>query len=521
MLDFEFNDHSMCEVEQAFRSAGQGQVFDFSSFLTEDDKATLYKNLASFDPVEVSTCFKTAMEAHLGAADKLDDQMQPVPIEVFGSFAQTDTSQLQKYEDDGLKSISEGHVAVILLAGGQGTRLGVPYPKGMYDVGLPSEKTLYQLQAERILKLQQLAMERYNKCGTIPWYIMTSKATREETSIFFKKHNYFNLNPNDVTLFNQGTLPCFTFDGKIILESPGGIASAPDGNGGLYNALRVAGIIEDMERRGVKFIHAYCVDNILVKVADPIFTGFCMAKKAECGAKVVEKTVATEPVGVVCLVNDVYQVVEYSEITDKTAERRNTDRRLTFSAGNIANHFFTLDFLKTVVREKERLLKHHIAKKKIPYVNRDGVTVKPTEPNGIKMEKFVFDVFQFAVNFAVWEVLRQDEFSPLKNADGAAKDTPTTSREDLYSLHARYVQEAGGQFVTEDGSTISFNKRPGEKGETIKCEISPLVSFAGEGLTEMVSKKKFVSPLVLFSKGETSSSSGKPLHSVVTLRGGS
>ncbi|KAK7098234.1 hypothetical protein V1264_002575 [Littorina saxatilis] len=494
-------------LRSRLEAASQSHLLQLWDTLDAGQRQSLLKDLARINFEEVNENFKDAQQTLKNASEKIDSHLEPLLPEVCGSVTRTDPADIAKYHLKGLTEISNNGVAVLLLAGGQGTRLGVNYPKGMYDVGLPSGKTLYQLQAERILKLQRQATEQSGKACCIPWYIMTSEHTKEATQNFFKKHNYFGLQAQDVILFEQGRLPCLTFEGKIILESPSKVALAPDGNGGLYRALKEHGVLDDMTKRGTQCVHVYCVDNILVKMADPVFLGFCLNKNAECGAKVVEKTVPQEAVGVVCKVNGRYQVVEYSEITLSTAEKRAADGRLAFNAGNICNHFFTLNFLKHACdKPQETQLKHHVAKKKIPNVDASGNTVKPESPNGIKMEKFVFDVFQFATNFAVWDVLREEEFSPLKNADGAAKDTPTTCRNDLCALHRRYAIAAGAVFVHADGTpyTDIQSKQNGkadgqsthDTDDTVSCEISPLISYAGEGLEE-VKGVKLCPPVIL------------------------
>jgi len=467
------------KLRQQLQEYGQEHLLQFWPQLDEDERQELVRSIQEINLAEVIKFFRHTIQSANNDEEKLDEHLQPIPSELHGAITRTSPELLRHYDNLTLEQISQGKVAALLLAGGQGTRLGVDYPKGMYDVGCPSKKSLYQLQAERLVRLQQLAFEKTGRKSAIPWYIMTSEHTKEPTLDFFRRQNYFGLEEDNLIVFEQGMLPCFTFDGKIIMESKSQIAKSPDGNGGLYRALRDRRILDDMDKRGLKYVHVYCVDNILVKMADPTFIGYCLSKGAECAAKVVEKAFPTEAVGVVCKVHGHYQVVEYSEITLPTAQKRNADGRLTFSAGNICNHFFTTQFLRSIISGQEGMLHHHIAKKKITHVDASGAVCKPEKPNGIKMEKFVFDVFQFATSFVVWEVLREDEFSPLKNRDGTGvKDTPTTARLALSSLHQRQVLAAGGIFIDEEGERLPLIPSPMNKtdptisnGETNNNEV--------------------------------------------------
>ncbi|XP_042901786.1 UDP-N-acetylhexosamine pyrophosphorylase isoform X2 [Parasteatoda tepidariorum] len=499
------------DLQKQLAAYGQDHLLKFWSKLSSDQKSELVDDIQSVDFSDLATIFKETVTNRENNNQKLDQFLEPIPEELHEAVSRSSPKQLEHYRDIGLREISEGRVAALLLAGGQGTRLGVAYPKGMYNVGLPSQKTLYQLQGERLLKLEELAEKLTGKRGTIPWYIMTSEHTMDPTIEFFSRHNYFGLQKDSVVVFEQFMLPCLTLDGKIILDTPYRIAKAPDGNGGLFRALRERGILEDMRKKGIQYVHVYCVDNILVKMADPVFIGYCISKDANCAAKVVEKVIPTEAVGVVCRVGGKFQVVEYSEISLATAEKRNQNGRLMFNAGNICNHFFTVDFLHQIGKGDKKL-KHHIAQKKIPFAGDDGKTVKPIKPNGMKLEKFVFDVFEFSDKFVAWEVNRDEEFSPLKNSDDSAKDTPTTARCSLYALHRQYIKRAGGRFeddkcdsfVSVDLRTADEEKKDTseEKSEVGICEISPLVSYAGEDLEELVAGKTFSYPVVLSAPDE-------------------
>lgn len=466
-------------VRKKLEKADQLQLLRFYDDLNDDEKNEFLDHLDSIDFDEMNILFKKAMESMNVEVQKLDDKMRPVPESQYESEEKVCASVLNNYRTIGLEEISKGKVAVILMAGGQGTRLGVDYPKGMFSVGLPSKKSLFQIQAERILRLQNMAKEKFGRSGVITWYIMTSAPTVTPTEKFLRENNYFGLKPENVIIFQQGVLPCFDFDGKILLEDKNKIAVAPDGNGGIYRALKESGVLDDMIRRDILHTHIHCVDNILTRVADPIFIGYCHVKGSDCADKVCPKDGPFEPVGVVCVVDGQYRVVEYSEISEKTAALTDEKGNLVFNAGNICNHYFSRRFLEMMACKYLDELQLHVAKKKIPYVNEKGEKIKPTSPNGIKVEKFVFDSFPFSKNFLLWEVPRHVEFSALKNADDAGKDCPSTSRRDLFRLHKMYVERAGGQV----------------NGDVV--EISPLLSYEGEGIGKLVCGKVLESPVYL------------------------
>ncbi|EJC98656.1 UDP-N-acetylglucosamine pyrophosphorylase [Fomitiporia mediterranea MF3/22] len=490
------------QLKAQYDAADQGHVFSFWDSISTAEQDALLDQLDAFDPPRVNDIYHAALKADDAAKHASPSEIEPLPSNVLESVIDA-PERAAAHHRAGLQEIAAGRVAVLLMAGGQGTRLGSSDPKGCYDIGLPSHKPLFQLQAERIRRLQTVAEQAAGKpAGSVKirWYIMTSDPTHDATRNFFGwdkdgkridagKPVNFGLDADQVVFFKQGVLPCLSSSGKILLESPSKVAVAPNGNGGLYAALRTPltqsnnnlttpSILSDLSTRGITLVHAYCVDNCLVKVADPVFLGACATRQADCAAKTVPKEQPDEKVGVVARRAGRFAVVEYSEITPELASMRDPSNpaALALRAGNIANHVYTLSFLERT-HEMERSLAHHIARKKIPSITSlSGANKGETgKTDGMKLEMFVFDVFPFAERFFVLEGARNEEFSPLKNAPGTpAGDSPETSRRDLLAQQRRFLEAAGAKFASPE----------------VEIELSPLVTYSGEGL-ESVKGKTF------------------------------
>eukprot|EP00316_Scyphosphaera_apsteinii_P008806 CAMPEP_0119306368 /NCGR_PEP_ID=MMETSP1333-20130426/7150_1 /TAXON_ID=418940 /ORGANISM="Scyphosphaera apsteinii, Strain RCC1455" /LENGTH=462 /DNA_ID=CAMNT_0007309649 /DNA_START=116 /DNA_END=1505 /DNA_ORIENTATION=- len=347
----------------------------------------------------------------------------------------------------GLELIAAGKVAALLLAGGQGTRLGSNAPKGCYDIGMPSHKSLFQYHAEKIISVKRLAAAHVgaNESSVrLPFLVLTSSSTDAETRSFWASNNYFGLPAEQVIFFEQGMLPCFTLDGRIILEAPAQIATAPNGNGGVYIALQQLGLLEQLEKDGVTSIFQFGVDNVLCHVAEPTFVGFCEANGAECGVKTIGKKDPHEKVGVLALSGGAPSVVEYSEISREMAEARTSSGELLYGSAHICVNWFSLAFLRRFCSSLLDTLPLHVARKKIPYCMADGTIVQPSEINGVKLELFIFDTFPHAAKLVALQVPRELEFAPVKNAPGSATESPDTARQLFSNLCHNRLLAAGG-----------------------------------------------------------------------------
>jgi UDP-N-acetylglucosamine/UDP-N-acetylgalactosamine diphosphorylase len=334
----------------------------------------------------------------------------------------------------GEELLASGKVAAFLVAGGQGTRLGFEGPKGRFPVGPLTRRSLFAYHAHRVL-----ATSRRHDLA-IPLYVMTSAANDADTRAAFEEAGYFGLDPGQVFFLQQGMLPAVDPGGRILLARRHELALSPDGHGGCFRALLQSGALADMARRGIEEIFYFQVDNPLARVLDPVFLGHHALAGSEMSTKVVEKTDPAEKVGVLARRGDVTCLVEYSDLDPSLAAARDADGRLRFRAGNIAIHAIKRAFVERLVEAGAELPVHR-ADKKVPHVDEAGRRVEPEQPNAVKMEMFVFDALTRARSTMVQEVRREDEFAPVKNAEGA--DSPDTARAALVDQARRWMAAAG------------------------------------------------------------------------------
>jgi UDP-N-acetylglucosamine/UDP-N-acetylgalactosamine diphosphorylase len=445
--------HAPPELLHRLATHGQEHVLAGWDGLPAADRAVLVGQLAGIDLAELEALYRRKDEPHAVLPPR--ERIAPIPVQPAAVPAAT-----RAVGEDALR---RGEVAALLVAGGQGTRLGSDRPKGLYPVGPVSRAPLFRVHAEKVLALSR----RYGR--PVPLLVMTSPATHAETEAFFRDHRYFGLAGADVVFFQQGTMPALDLGtGRLLLEAPGRLALSPNGHGGTLTALRETGLLDDLEARGVRHLFYFQVDNPLVKVCDPGFVGRHVETGSEASSKVVPKTEPGERVGVLALVDGRCGIIEYSDLPAEMAAEREADGTLRFRAGSPAIHLFSLPFLRRVTGTGG--LPFHVARKRVPYHDPAvGRTVTPDAENALKFERFVFDALPLAGRWVVAETRRDEEFAPLKNATGA--DSPETVRRAWVRLHAGWL-EAAGAAVPRDAA-----------GDPIHpVEVSPLVALEADDL---------------------------------------
>lgn len=323
-----------------------------------------------------------------------------------------------EFESAGLEAIKACKVGAILLAGGQGTRLGFDKAKGMYNIGVTRELYIFEQLIENLKKVT-------NKAGAwVPLYIMTSDKNDEQTRAFFEEHNFFGYNKDFVKFFVQEMVPAVDFDGNVLMEAEDSLAMSPNGNGGWYKSLVKAGLDKDLEEKGVEWLNVFAVDNVLQQIADPVFVGATLASGCVSGAKVVRKCDPYERVGALCLEDGKPSIVEYYELTPEMAEAKGDNGSLLYGFGVILNYIFRVDKLNEIANSALPL---HIVEKKVPYLDENGTFVKPETPNAYKFETLILDMIYMMDNCLSFEVDREKEFAPVKNATGV--DSVESARE--------------------------------------------------------------------------------------------
>ena len=433
------------ELEQLLTPFSQQHLLQFWDELDETGQQSLASQIKGID---WSLLQKLAKETHAADAwSELAERAEVPPAITLEDFRDPDSSS--KAYSAGGKALGGGKVAFVLVAGGQGSRLGFDNPKGMYPIGPVSQRSLYQMIIEHV----HARAKQFD--ATIPIYIMTSPPTHAASEKFLTDNNWFGYPPEDIKLFCQGVMPAVDAEtGKALLAEKGKVFVSPDGHGGTLGGLARSGCLADMKSRGIEQVFYGQIDNPLLQVCDPALVGYHILHESEMTSQVVRKESPLQKVGNVVSVDGVVQIIEYSDLPENCAKKTNEDGSLKLWAGSIAVHVFDRAFLQRVSDSADGL-PFHRAHKKVAFVDSEGNSVKPESNNAIKFERFIFDLLPNAKNAIVCEVDAREGFAAVKNAPPADTETPDWVREAISNLHRSWVQQAGG--TVAEGAVIEIN----------------------------------------------------------------
>ena len=363
--------------------------------------------------------------------------------------AQTPPFPLAEAIARGEQALAAGEVGMILVAGGQGTRLGFDQPKGMFPLGPLSQRTLFQLI------LEKLAARIEHHGGAIPLWVMTSPATDQSTRQFLDRHRWFGLSTADCQVFCQGTMPAVDAEtGQLLLDAPDALFASPDGHGGMLAALDSSGAIDEFNRRGIRHLFYCQVDNPMSQICDPLTIGYHILCQSELTAQAARKVRPLQKVGNIVEVDGRTQIIEYSDLPEQVARKTNADGSLWLWAGNIAVHVFDVSFLERM-KDHADALPFHLASKKVPFLDATGTRVEPDKPNAIKFERFIFDLLPMARQSIVIEVDAKDAFAPVKNAASEPTETARTAQQAMMDQARRWLRQVGIEI--DDGVAVEIN----------------------------------------------------------------
>ncbi len=388
------------EVEFAalLRTYRQEHLMDYYRQLDKGGKEKLEWQVSSFD---------------WSLLDLIRGQSDAHERGCFSPISVLTASELEKnasaYETQGVEAIRQGEVGAVLLAGGQGSRLGYDGPKGTLNIGKTKDVFVFELMINELSRIAR-------KSGTfVHLYIMTSDLNYKKTTAFFENKDFFGYPEEYIHFFVQENLPAVDLSGKLLMAERDSLAYSPNGNGGWFLSLGKSGLLEHVHIHGIQWLNVFAVDNVLQKVVDPVFIGAVGSSGADCGTKVIRKTGPEEKVGVLCLEDGVPSIVEYYDLGKDMAESRNEDGELTYGFGVTLNYLFRVEALEHVDMSK---LPVHLAKKRIPFAAPDGTKIVPKEENGYKFEYLVLDLIKLMKDCLPCEVVREREFAPIKNLTG-------------------------------------------------------------------------------------------------------
>lgn len=395
------------EAYQKLEKADQLHVLKYYEELTAEQKEMLLAQIEATDFSVIDACKKESLAVEKGVITPLG-AMELDEIE----------ANRAKFEEIGVKAIQNGEVGAVLLAGGMGTRLGSDDPKGMYNIGLTKDVFIFQRLIENL-------MDVVNATSTyIHLFVMTSDKNDEATRKFFAEKNYFGYKKEFVHFFIQEMAPATDYDGHVYMEEKYKISTSPNGNGGWFISLKTAGLTEVLHKEGIKWLNIFAVDNVLQRIADPVFVGATIDADVAVGAKVVRKSAPDEKVGVMCLEDGKPSIVEYYELTEEMMYAKNEKGDPAYNFGVILNYLFRVDALEAMFEDEAQV---HVVEKKIPYLDENGNLVKPDTPNGYKFEGLVLDMIHQLDTCLPFEVVREKEFAPIKNKTGV--DSVESARE--------------------------------------------------------------------------------------------
>lgn len=387
------------EAEKILSEYNQGHILRYYHELSDNEKNSLLRQIELTDFSVLNDLI-----------NKNEETGKRGFIEPLGAVTIREIEKnSENYLNTGVEAIKAGKVAAVMLAGGQGTRLGFNSPKGMFNIGKNKELYIFQCQINNLLDVVQLTGK------FIPLYIMTSEKNNSETIAFFEKNKYFGYDRNYVKFFIQDMAPSVDFNRKILMESKSCMAVSPNGNGGWFSSIVRAGFLNEIRNNGIEWINVFAVDNVLQRIADPMFIGAVISSGMQSGSKVVSKASPDERVGVLCLEDGRPSIVEYYEMTDEMRTRVNENGELSYKYGVILNYLFNVNKAVEILNNKMPI---HIVEKKIPYMNEEGILVTPEKPNGYKFETLVLDMVHMQDSCLSYEVIRNKEFAPVKNATG-------------------------------------------------------------------------------------------------------